>query len=93
MRKVRKVHAPICLPFYIGFIFNSCYFTLKISSIVYILFQTFVAQKFGFAAEIQALQGSPNDKDIIDLCGHYGLGMTAVNAAMRRRYAAKTAGA
>ena len=60
---------------------------------IYIHFQTFVAQKFGFAAEIQALQGSPNDKDIIDLCGHYGLGMTAVNAAMHHRYAAKTAGA
>ena len=59
----------------------------------YIYFQTLVAQKFGFAAEVQALQGSPNDKDIIDLGGHYGLVMTAVNAAMRRRYAAKTAGA
>ena len=59
---------------------------------VYTRFQTFVAQKFGFAAEIQALQGSPNDKGIIDLCGHYGLGVTAVNAAMHRRYAAKTAG-
>ena len=47
MRKVRKVHATICLQFYIGFFFNSCYVTLKISSIVYILFQTFVAQKFG----------------------------------------------
>ena len=44
MRKVRKVHAPICLPFYIGFIFNSYYFTLKISSIVYILFQTFSSE-------------------------------------------------
>ena len=55
----------------------------------YIHLQTFVAQKFGFAAEIQALQGSPNDKDIIDLCGHYGLGAMAVNAAMRSRYAAK----
>ena len=35
------------------------------------------------------LQGSPSDKDIIDLYGHHGLGTMAVNAAMRSRYAAK----
>ena len=35
------------------------------------------------------MQGSPSDKDIIDLYGHYGLEATAVNVATRRRYAAK----
>ena len=32
------------------------------------------------------MQGSPSDKDIIDLFGHYGLGVMAVNAAMQRIY-------
>ena len=35
---------------------------------------------------MQALQGSPSDRDIIDLYGHYGPETMAVNEAMRRRY-------
>ena len=44
-----------------------------------------------FAAKVQAVQGSPSDKDIIDLYGHYGLEATAVNAAMRPRICRKNA--